>query len=254
VAIAGDPADFTAGRTADGHLTLTNQLTGETDVLRSVEEVIFRTNEGDVTLSIDEASQLSAPATAPAPAEAWAQKQPVPLEAQQAIDPVPAPAAEASAVEPEVETQRPAPSPSSQANKLEPIPVPPPVVASQEPVVPAPSEPGAKVNGTFNSDRLKGTEGSDYVRGLTGNDAVEAGNGNDTIVAGSGNDAVDGGTGTDTAIVFDRSIDWAISQTSEGYIQLKSFKTGEVDLYDNIEWMTFTDGTFSVAELLGRGW
>ncbi|EJN09578.1 calcium-binding protein [Herbaspirillum sp. YR522] len=62
---------------------------------------------------------------------------------------------------------------------------------------PAHAEPGKRLDGTRNADRLVGGRQDDTLHGKAGNDVLLGGAGDDQLDGGTGNDRLDGGAGND---------------------------------------------------------
>ncbi|HXF87893.1 MAG TPA: Ig-like domain-containing protein, partial [Xanthobacteraceae bacterium] len=105
----------------------------------------------------------------------------------------------------------------------------------------------ATLIGGSGNDVLSAGSGNNIILGGTGSDIISAGGGNDTITGGAGNDILDGGAATDTAVLSGNRSAYTVS-SSGGAITL----TGPdgTDVYTNVEFFQFDDGTVSANDLL----
>lgn len=103
-----------------------------------------------------------------------------------------------------------------------------------------------------NAGAIDGT-GNALANLITGNlsgNVISGGAGNDTIEGGGGNDTIDGGAGEDFARYADAFAQAVIS--FEGDVTIITTPNGSTDRLTAIEQLIFSDGTFSVAELMNR--
>lgn len=92
-------------------------------------------------------------------------------------------------------------------------------------------------------------DGNDTLIGSNVANMLSAGRGNDTIYFSFGNDRIDGGQGQDALVMncaFSK-ISGSVSATGDVLI---SAKYGEVSTISNVETFTFSDGTYSYAQLV----
>ena len=86
---------------------------------------------------------------------------------------------------------------------------------------------------------------------LTGSDQISGAAGNDQIFGGSGNDGLNGGAGNDTAIYLGSSDQYDI-QALGAQVQVTDtfFNRDGVDLLSDIELFQFSDGQFTLSDLI----
>ena len=106
---------------------------------------------------------------------------------------------------------------------------------------------GETLNGTTGADWLLGLGGNDTLRGGRGNDKLDGGTGNGKLDGGAGNDILIGGRGSDTAIFASASTANTITLASGGLFV--SGAQGADFVKSGVEFLKFTDGTFSFAQL-----
>lgn len=287
-ALGGRPEDYTItesqSKAGVPEFTLTNKHTGQKDVLRNVEQVVFGTGAGDAsggTYSMDalvQRAKMGGDYTSVVPNQVPVlpgadvpvlpgEDVPVLPGADQsaaslgeipvlpAAEPVLPPTEATPAAPNEVPSGRAAPSGEMPAPPVKAAPPPPPAPEPKPapvPPKPAPTPPptstrDATINGTFSSDRLVGTEYNDHMRGLMGSDVLMGNTGNDTMVGGSGNDTMVGGDGTDTAILFGNKGDWRVSNGSDGSVTVTNTQTGETDTLVGVERIVFEDGALNLT-------
>ncbi|WP_298282677.1 Ig-like domain-containing protein [Novosphingobium sp.] len=99
--------------------------------------------------------------------------------------------------------------------------------------------------GKGGNDRLIGGDGEDYLDGGTGDDVLRGRDGADELL---------GGTGTDTASYSGSSDEYFVTQTADGFVirDLTENRDG-TDHLVSIERLSFTDGSFTLAEMLAKG-
>ena len=95
-----------------------------------------------------------------------------------------------------------------------------------------------------------GGAGDDTLIGTDGVNSLDGGAGSDTLIGGAGNDKILGGLGSDTAIINVAYADATIS-TSEGFLIVTSAADGIDQISNDVEFITFTDGTHAFADLFG---
>ncbi|MBT0667177.1 S8 family serine peptidase [Novosphingobium profundi] len=94
-------------------------------------------------------------------------------------------------------------------------------------------------------------DGNDTVRGNDAANRITTGRGDDTIYFTTGGDTLDGGAGQDT-LIFGSSVDkLAGSLTADGTLAL-SLGSGAATLVTNIENFVFSEGSYSLAQILDR--
>jgi Ca2+-binding RTX toxin-like protein len=95
----------------------------------------------------------------------------------------------------------------------------------------------------------------DSLVGGGGADTVTANNDGDTLKGGAGNDTLTGGSGSDTAVFSGARADYQATDFGGGHIQMVDLRGGSPDGTDqlqNIEFVTFSDGTIAVSALFGN--
>jgi len=109
------------------------------------------------------------------------------------------------------------------------------------------------VDGGDDHDNVYGDGGNDLLRGGKGNDHVDGGDGDDLLEGGAGLDRLFGGAGVDTAFYSGKRVDYTVCMANGQtfLIPLRSLE-GKDELHD-IEKLSFTDGTFAVADLMQPG-
>jgi VCBS repeat-containing protein len=110
--------------------------------------------------------------------------------------------------------------------------------------------PGARVTtviGGDGDDSLTGDGGDNALRGMWGADVISAGAGNDTVEGGAGADWLDGGAGVDLAVFGAARGDYAITTAEDGIWLTDG--NGVSDWLTGFEWVAFSGGTVSMAEL-----
>jgi Ca2+-binding RTX toxin-like protein len=118
---------------------------------------------------------------------------------------------------------------------------------------------GELVLGGPNIDTLEGGAGNDELYGFADDDALDGqagadklfgGDGTDTLTGGAGDDDLDGGNGDDTAIFTGNRADYAVSGTTSAFTLTDTVGGRDgVDTATNVEFVTFANGTFAVADL-----
>ncbi|MEM8981032.1 MAG: hypothetical protein AAGD04_16240 [Pseudomonadota bacterium] len=239
----GSPSDYTVSRSTEGFIQIRNKITGETDTLRGIEHVRF-TGDGSQrsTFALDQLVPQDVnykkfkPMVVPQGAET--------LAPQNTSQQTPAQSPTFTPTLPPLDS-------SVQPRWTAPLP---PVPTSTQPS-PQPyqqSQTETRINGSLWGEKIEGTYAADHIRALNGGDHVIAGAGDDLIVGGSGNDGIQGGKGRDRAIQFGESRYWKASLTQEGNLQLTHIRTGERDIFNSVELITFADGTYTPEQLLSR--
>ena len=118
---------------------------------------------------------------------------------------------------------------------------------------------GALVLGGPNIDTLEGGAGNDELYGFADDDALDGqagadklfgGDGTDTLTGGAGDDDLDGGNGDDTAIFTGNRADYSVSGTTSAFTLTDTVGGRDgADTVTNVEFVTFANGTFAVADL-----
>nr|WP_237219941.1 cadherin domain-containing protein [Sphingomonas arenae] len=120
--------------------------------------------------------------------------------------------------------------------------------------------------GGDDNDLLYGGMGDDTLLGGTGNDVLYGDDGasgpggfdtlngeagNDTIYGAGGNDKIDGGADIDTAVFSGSRSDYIVTLNANGSYTITDQRSGGdgSDNLRNVEFVRFSDGTFSMAEL-----
>ncbi|MGB9364951.1 MAG: FG-GAP-like repeat-containing protein [Xanthobacteraceae bacterium] len=99
---------------------------------------------------------------------------------------------------------------------------------------------------------LLGSDGDDLnLRGTSASESIGGLGGSDAINGGPGDDAIDGGSGQDAAVFSGPRSAYSLSRTEE--VVTVSGPDG-TDTLQNIELLTFTDGTISVAAAFPPHW
>lgn len=124
--------------------------------------------------------------------------------------------------------------------------------------------------GGAGDDTLLGEEGRDRLDGGTGDDSLDGGNGDDLLTGGAGADrlvggagadvlrgdaganAIDGGAGDDSAVYDGRHTDFRVERLDDGGARIVDTRSGHVldDVVHNVESFVFTDGAFTLDQLM----
>ena len=99
------------------------------------------------------------------------------------------------------------------------------------------------------NDTLDGGDGDDMLIGGYGDDVLRGGLGVDTLEGGVGSDEISGGNGDDTAVYAGARADYTTADLGSGMVSVTS-ASGDVDRLSSIEFVTFSDGTYAMADLL----
>jgi Ca2+-binding RTX toxin-like protein len=95
------------------------------------------------------------------------------------------------------------------------------------------------------SDYIKGGWGDDVLWGYGGTDYLFGNDGNDLLIGGAGTDYLYGGYGLDTAAFSGYSSEFSFVLNFDGSVTVSdSYGRTGVDYLYNIEYVSFTDGTF----------
>lgn len=107
------------------------------------------------------------------------------------------------------------------------------------------------IAGTTASETLNGSVGADDLSGGAGNDTLIGKDGDDTLTGGLGNDMLDGGSDIDHAMYIGASTDYSFNDNADGtYTVTDDVGTEGTDTLANIEFLTFSDGTFDITVLI----
>ena len=106
------------------------------------------------------------------------------------------------------------------------------------------------IRGRGDDDRLTGSSAADAVDGGYGYDRVQGGDGADLLIGGPGNDIIEGGTGTDDARYARIRASYAITGTIAVFEIRALSGTDGTDTLTGVEFVVFSDGRYSVAELI----
>lgn len=109
--------------------------------------------------------------------------------------------------------------------------------------------------GTQIGDRIMAGSGDDTVIAGAGNDTIDAGDGNDMVFGGPGDDRIDAGAGTDVVRYQAARADFAVILNADGSLAVTDLRLGSPEGIDRVtgaESLAFTDGSFTVAQLLNR--
>lgn len=90
--------------------------------------------------------------------------------------------------------------------------------------------------------------GNDIIYDNGANNEISSGSGNDTVYLTGGNDIADGGAGTDTAVLAYRLEDYSFTTATDSMVVMVHAAAG-TDTLRNFERFTFTNGTYTAAEL-----
>jgi len=106
------------------------------------------------------------------------------------------------------------------------------------------------IRGRGDDDRLTGSSAADAIDGGYGYDRILGGDGADLLIGGPGNDIIDGGAGIDDARYARVRASHAVSGTI-GALQVRALVgTDGTDTLTGVEFVAFSDGRYSVADLL----
>jgi serralysin len=86
--------------------------------------------------------------------------------------------------------------------------------------------------------------------GGSGNDTIIGNDADNELTGGAGNDSVDGGDGNDTAAINDTRASVTVTDLGGGIVRIVS--SDGTDTFENVENFRFTDGSVSLAVLLGN--
>jgi Domain of unknown function (DUF4214)/RTX calcium-binding nonapeptide repeat (4 copies) len=102
--------------------------------------------------------------------------------------------------------------------------------------------PTANLMGTASADTLTGGAGDDLITGLGGTDL---------LYASSGNDILDGGDGRDTVSYSGNGSDYTFSKVGDAWQFYKPSGSGTDTVYNNVERLSFADGTLGLDTVSG---
>ena len=106
------------------------------------------------------------------------------------------------------------------------------------------------IRGRGDDDRLTGSSAADAIDGGYGYDRMQGGDGADLLIGGPGNDIIDGGAGTDDARYARVRASHAITGTAAAF-QIRALSGSDgTDTLTGVEFVVFSDGRYSVVELL----
>ena len=107
-----------------------------------------------------------------------------------------------------------------------------------------------EIRGRGDDDRLTGSSAADAIDGGYGYDRMQGGDGADLLIGGPGNDIIDGGAGADDARYARVRASHEVSGTV-GALQVRALVgTDGTDTLTSVEFVAFSDGRYSVADLL----
>ncbi|MEM8872833.1 MAG: putative Ig domain-containing protein [Planctomycetota bacterium] len=115
--------------------------------------------------------------------------------------------------------------------------------------------------GDAGNDTLYGSPGNDTLEGGDGDDLLSGRDGDDVLTGGAGNDTLQGDVGADTgddiANYSGDYRDYAITDNGDGTFTVADNRPGSPDgtdlVYDTVETLVFTDGTYTTADQTFRG-
>lgn len=118
------------------------------------------------------------------------------------------------------------------------------------------------ITGDDTDNRLGGAGGNDLIEGLTGFDALDGGTGadtlnggldGDTLTGGVGDDTINGGGGYDTIVLAGASTDYVVQALGNGFYSItdKRANGDGVDVFTQVEQLTFSDATLGLWRLVG---
>ncbi len=109
--------------------------------------------------------------------------------------------------------------------------------------------------GTERADLVIGNAADNRLEGGGGGDSLDGGEGDDTLDGGAGDDRLVGGAGEDRALFAGASTDYRVKGSS-GKLVVRDLDRRDGaegrDVLREVELLAFADGTFTVAEILGR--
>ena len=104
------------------------------------------------------------------------------------------------------------------------------------------------LRGDTENDTVLGAGGNDTLQGNDGNDSVNGGDGDDSLFGNAGSDTIVGGAGTDTANYGLTRATYVVTDNGNGTYAVVG--DGATDTLSAIEYVTFSDGTFTIASLV----
>ncbi|MEO5337842.1 MAG: Ig-like domain-containing protein [Magnetospirillum sp. WYHS-4] len=113
------------------------------------------------------------------------------------------------------------------------------------------SEEGDVLKGGDDADTIYGNAGNDIIEGGGGDDTMFGGDGDDVLDGGAGSDVIDGGSGSDKAVFAGALADYVVTVDAATGEAMVAGADG-TDVLSGVEYLQFSDGTFSVAEAADR--
>lgn len=121
------------------------------------------------------------------------------------------------------------------------------VLMSASPYMECDTSPDAQI--AYDSQQqLDGTAGDDSLIALVGDNVLNGGAGNDELTSVRGQNVLNGGDGQDTAVYWANRAEFSIMLLDNGTLQVSTAK--RADLLNDIEYLQFDDGTYTVSDLL----
>jgi hypothetical protein len=108
---------------------------------------------------------------------------------------------------------------------------------------------GDDLFGMGGDDQLFGQAGDDEIYGNDGDDTLDGGEGNDTLEGGAGADVIRAGEGDDLLLYAEARASWTFTR-GDGVVVATAGATTET--LSGVESVRFSDGVFSMANLLNR--
>jgi hypothetical protein len=105
----------------------------------------------------------------------------------------------------------------------------------------------AALNWLYGGDGLQGTYG---INSVNGTHYITGTNGDDTIDGNAGNQLIDGAGGTNTVVFSGARSSYTFTTLADGSIQVTGGNLNGSDILDNIQILTFSDGTFQRAQVV----
>lgn len=112
------------------------------------------------------------------------------------------------------------------------------------------------LGGDNNGNNILGLSGNDIIYGYGGDDGLQGQDGNDTLSGGADQDVLIGGAGTDTAVYTGARANYTVTTTADGGVQIVDSRGSAYDGTDwvySVEYFVFSDGTYTLDELLNYG-
>lgn len=111
------------------------------------------------------------------------------------------------------------------------------------------------VDTLLNIEEAQGSEFADVLIGGAGSNSLSGSGGDDLIDGASGSDTIDGGEDNDTAVFSGLRSNYLFTDNSDGSVTVADQRGGAPDGADvvrNVEFFQFSDGTFSLAQILNQ--